>query len=108
MPGDAATRVLPGHETEPGRELSARLELRGISDRRDQGRRGDDTNAGDRRETARRLVGAVPCRKRRLQFLDLGLRRVELSDQRTKCLACHGRQSRITGVLDDRNQFSHL
>ncbi len=29
----AATGVLPGHETEPGRELSARAELRAIADR---------------------------------------------------------------------------
>ncbi len=47
----AATRVLSGHETEPGRELSARAELRAISNRRDQRRRGDDTDAGDRRRT---------------------------------------------------------
>ena len=42
----AATRVLSGHETEPGRELPARAKLRAISDRRDQRRRGDDTDAG--------------------------------------------------------------
>ena len=59
----AATRVLSGHQTEPGRELSARAELRAISDRRDQRRRGDDIDAGNRRQTAARLVGSVPCHK---------------------------------------------
>ena len=55
----AATRVLPGHQTEPGRELTARAELRAIADRRDQRRRGDDADAGDRRKTATRPVGSV-------------------------------------------------
>ena len=89
----AATRVLPGHETEPGRELSARAELRAISDRRDQRRRGDDADAGDRRKTATRLVGAVPCQKRRLQLLDPGLSGTELFNQRAKRLACQRGQS---------------
>ena len=66
----AATRVLSGHQTEPGRELPARAKLRAISDRRDQRRRGDDTDAGDRRKPAARLVGSVPSQKRRLQLLD--------------------------------------
>ena len=56
----SATRVLPGHETEPGREMSARAELRAIADRCDQRGRGDDTDAGDRRKTAARLVGRPP------------------------------------------------
>jgi len=77
----AATRVLPGHETEPGRELSARSELRAISDRRNQRGRCDDTDAGDRRKTAARRGGAVPCQKRRLQLLDPGLGRTQLLNQ---------------------------
>jgi len=81
----AATRVLPGHESEPSRELPARAELRAISDRRDQRRRGDNTDAGDRRKTATRLVGAVPYQKRRLLLLDPGLCGTELPDR-----CCHG------------------
>ena len=62
----AATRVLPGHQTDPGRELSTRAELRAIADRRDQRRRGDDTDAGDRRQTAVALENSV--RRRNLRF----------------------------------------
>ena len=104
----AATRVLPGHETEPGRELSARTELRAIADRRDQRRRGDDADAGDRRKSAARRIAAVPCQKRRLQRLDPGLSGTELLNQHAKCLARQRRQSPITGIFDNRNQFLHL
>ena len=55
----AATRVLSGHETEPGRELLARAKLRAISDRRDQRRRGDDTDAGT--VARRRLAWLERC-----------------------------------------------
>ena len=44
----AAARVLQRRQTEPGRELPARAELCAIADRRDQRRRGDDTDTGDR------------------------------------------------------------
>ena len=98
--------MLPGHQTEPGRKLSARAELCAIADRRDQRRRGDDTDAGDRRKTAARLVGAVPCQKRHFQLLDPGLSRAELLNQRAKRLACPklgepGLQLLLTG-------FGHL
>ena len=85
-----------------------KAELRAIADRRDQRRRGDDTDAGDRRKTAARLVGAVPCQKRCLQRLDPGLSRTELLNQHAKCLARQRRQSPIIGIFDDRNQFLHL
>ena len=104
----AATRVLPGHQAEPGRKLSARAELCAIADRRDQRRRGDDTDAGDCRKTAARLVGAVPCQKRHFQLLDPGLSRAELLNQRAKRLACQRRQSHIAGIFDNGNQFLHL
>ena len=58
----AAARMLPGHQTEPGRKLPADAELRTIADRRDQRRRGDDTDAGNRRKTAALLVGSVPSK----------------------------------------------
>jgi hypothetical protein len=42
------------------------------------------------------------------QLLDPGLSRTELLNQHAKRLACQKRQSHITGIFDDRNEFLHL
>ena len=101
----AAARMLPGYQTEPGLKLPADAELRTIADRRDQRRRGDDADAGDRRQTKTRRSGTVPCQKRRLQRLDPGLRGTELLNQGAKRLARQRWQSPISGVFDDGDKL---
>jgi hypothetical protein len=96
--------VLPGHETEPGRELPARTELRSIADGRHQCRRGDNTDTGDRRKSAACLVGAVPGRKPCLQRLNPALGRPQLPDQGAKRFPRQGGQPHVIGIFDDGDE----
>jgi hypothetical protein len=78
----AAAGVLSGNQPKPGRQLTPGVELRGIADRRDQGRGRDHPDTGDRLEPAARLTGAVPGQQFLLQAKNLCLNHPKLADER--------------------------
>ena len=65
-----ASRVLPRHQPHPSGELPRRLEGTDISHRRRDKRRGDQTDAGDRRQTAGGLIATGMGDDFRLEGLD--------------------------------------
>jgi hypothetical protein len=86
----AAGGLLLGCLPEPGGELPARRELRRIGDGRCDRSGGDDTNAGDSRQTLARLVSGMPGLQLAIECADLVCEFLKPTDQDLERRACIG------------------
>jgi len=89
----AAARVLSWHEPEPGCELPAGCEVRGIGHRGGDGRRRDEANAWDRLQPSAGVGCPMPGKKLDFDSLDLCLKLPQLRHQRSQRTPCQGRAS---------------
>ena len=84
----AAARVLPRHEAEPGGEVPAGFELRGIRNRCGQRRSRDRADAWDRSETTGGVVLSTPADNASINVAQNAIELVELIGNGLERVAC--------------------
>jgi hypothetical protein len=107
MPHLAAAAVLPGHQAEPGGEMAARAEGRGVGHGR--GERGGDHRA-DARNLAQRAADGVRAGQRdqpAVERGDLRLEVAQLGGQDLQHLAGERRDAVVLDLADEGEQLPH-
>ncbi len=88
-----ARRILPWHQSQPGRKLSPGFELIGLPDGGHKSRSRDHADAGDRCQSAAGFIVFVPVFQFFLQVQNLLFNGSKLSDQKAKRFTRRGWKS---------------